>query len=52
VLTGFLTKNGDAQGRPVGVIFDKADGLLVADDAGNVVWRVTAKAAPTKTAQR
>ncbi len=52
VLTGFLTKAGDAQGRPVGVIFDKAGGLLVADDAGNVVWRVTAKAAPTKTAQR
>jgi glucose/arabinose dehydrogenase len=52
VLSGFLTKDGDAQGRPVGVIFDKAGGLLVADDAGNKIWRVTAKAAPAKTALR
>ena len=42
VLTGFLTKDGDAQGRPVGVTIDKAGGLLVADDVGNTVWRVTA----------
>lgn len=41
VLTGFLTPNGDAQGRPVGVAMDKAGALLVADDVGNVVWRVT-----------
>jgi glucose/arabinose dehydrogenase len=52
VLSGFLTKEGDAQGRPVGVIFDKAGGLLVADDAGNMIWRVTGKPAPTKTALR
>jgi glucose/arabinose dehydrogenase len=51
VLTGFLTKDGDAQGRPAGVIFDKAGGLLVADDAGDIIWRVTASAA-TKTALR
>jgi glucose/arabinose dehydrogenase len=51
VLSGFLTDKGDAQGRPVGVIFDKAGGLLVADDAGNKIWRVTAREA-TKTAQR
>jgi glucose/arabinose dehydrogenase len=51
VLSGFLTKDGDAQGRPVGVIFDKAGGLLVADDAGDIIWRVTAPAA-TKTALR
>ncbi|MEK6638214.1 MAG: sorbosone dehydrogenase family protein [Pseudomonadota bacterium] len=44
VLSGFLTKDGDAQGRPVGVIFDKAGGLLVADDAGNKIWRVAAPA--------
>ena len=42
VLTGFLTPAGDAQGRPVGVAIDRAGGLLVADDVGNTVWRVTA----------
>ncbi|WP_375395662.1 PQQ-dependent sugar dehydrogenase [uncultured Sphingomonas sp.] len=42
VLTGFLNKDGKAQGRPVGVIVDKDGGLLVADDVGNVVWRVSA----------
>jgi glucose/arabinose dehydrogenase len=41
-LTGFLTANGDAQGRPVGVTVDNAGALLVADDVGNVVWRVSA----------
>ncbi|MDF3883870.1 PQQ-dependent sugar dehydrogenase [Cupriavidus basilensis] len=40
VLTGFLDKDGDAQGRPVGVAIDKRGALLVADDVGNVVWRV------------
>ena len=40
VLTGFVDKNGDALGRPVGVAIDKAGALLVADDVGNVVWRV------------
>ena len=42
VLTGFLNARGEAQGRPVGVAFDAAGALLVADDAGNKVWRVTA----------
>ncbi|MGV8996979.1 MAG: PQQ-dependent sugar dehydrogenase [Parvibaculaceae bacterium] len=41
VLTGFLDKDGNAQGRPVGVILDKAGALLVADDVGNTIWRVT-----------
>jgi len=41
VLTGFLDKDGKAQGRPVGVITDASGALLVADDVGNVVWRVT-----------
>jgi hypothetical protein len=41
ILTGFLTDNGEAQGRPVGVRIDKHGALLVADDVGNVVWRVT-----------
>lgn len=43
VLTGFLNQDGAAQGRPVGVITDKIGGLLVADDVGNVIWRVAAK---------
>ncbi len=41
LLTGFLSSDGDAYGRPVGVAVDKAGALLVADDVGNVVWRVT-----------
>ena len=44
VLTGFLDAHGRAQGRPVGVITDAAGGLLVADDVGNTVWRVSAAA--------
>ena len=43
VLTGFVDRNGDALGRPVGVAIGKAGALLVADDVGNVVWRVTAR---------
>ncbi|MGY4396981.1 glucose/arabinose dehydrogenase [Sphingomonas sp. UYAg733] len=42
VLGGFLNAKGEAQGRPVGVITDKTGALLVADDVGNVIWRVTA----------
>lgn len=41
VLTGFLDTNGNARGRPVGVAVDTAGALLVADDVGNTVWRVT-----------
>ena len=41
VLTGFLNASGEAQGRPVGLQFDKQGALLVADDVGNAVWRVT-----------
>ena len=41
ILGGFVDKNGDALGRPVGVAVDKAGAILVADDVGNVVWRVT-----------
>jgi len=41
VLTGFVDDGGHARGRPVGVAFDKHGALLVADDVGNVVWRVT-----------
>jgi glucose/arabinose dehydrogenase len=41
ILTGFLSEGGDAYGRPVGVAVDKFGALLVADDVGNTVWRVT-----------
>jgi glucose/arabinose dehydrogenase len=41
VLTGFLSEQGEAQGRPSGVAVDRSGALLVADDVGNVVWRVT-----------
>ena len=39
-LTGFLNTEGDAMGRPVGVQIDGLGALLVADDVGNVIWRV------------
>jgi len=41
VLTGFLDAQGKARGRPVGVAVDGAGALLVADDVGNTIWRVT-----------
>jgi glucose/arabinose dehydrogenase len=41
VLSGFLNADGDALGRPVGVAVDRTGALLVADDVGNTVWRVT-----------
>lgn len=42
VLTGFVSADGEAFGRPVGVALDKHAALLVADDVGNIIWRVTA----------
>jgi len=41
VLTGFLTEDGEARGRPVGVMTDGTGALLVADDVGNRIWRVS-----------
>ncbi|MFJ2713697.1 PQQ-dependent sugar dehydrogenase [Pseudomonas sp. NPDC087346] len=41
VLTGFLDKDENALGRPVGVVIDQQGDLLVADDVGNKVWRVS-----------
>jgi len=41
VLTGFLSADGEAYGRPVGVAIDKQGGLLVVDDVGNKIWRVS-----------
>jgi glucose/arabinose dehydrogenase len=43
VLTGFVDARGGAMGRPVGVVVDRLGALLVADDVGNTVWRVTSK---------
>jgi glucose/arabinose dehydrogenase len=43
VLGGFLSPEGTAQGRPVGLAIDQYGALLVADDVGNTVWRVSAK---------
>jgi glucose/arabinose dehydrogenase len=40
LLTGFLSAEGQAYGRPVGVAVDSRGGLLVADDVGNTVWRI------------
>jgi glucose/arabinose dehydrogenase len=45
ILTGFINADGEALGRPVGVAVDRAGALLVADDVGNAVWRVTPAAA-------
>jgi glucose/arabinose dehydrogenase len=41
-LTGFLNDDGEAFGRPVGVVIDARGAVLVADDVGNCVWRVAA----------
>jgi glucose/arabinose dehydrogenase len=42
VLSGFLGNDGEARGRPVGVAIDARGALLVADDVGDTIWRVTA----------
>jgi glucose/arabinose dehydrogenase len=47
VLTGFLSKDDEALGRPVGVVIDQTGALLVADDVGNVIWRVTSAGGPS-----
>jgi glucose/arabinose dehydrogenase len=43
VLSGFISPEREAYGRPVGVALDKRGALLVADDVGNAVWRVAPK---------
>nr|WP_218583806.1 sorbosone dehydrogenase family protein [Pseudomonas akapageensis] len=42
LLSGFLDAEGNAMGRPVGVVNDHKGGVLVADDVGNTIWRITA----------
>jgi hypothetical protein len=46
VLAGFVDEAGNARGRPVGVAIDMKGSLLVADDVGNTVWRVTPATPP------
>jgi glucose/arabinose dehydrogenase len=46
VVTGFLSANGQARGRPVGLALDRAGGLLIADDVADTVWRVTSAGSP------
>ena len=48
ILSGFVNADGDAQGRPVGVVVDSKGALLVADDVGNSIWRIT----PSSTSPR
>ncbi len=45
ILTGFVNRDDEAMGRPVGVAIDKTGALLVADDVGNKVWRVVPRKA-------
>ncbi len=47
VVTGFVGRDGKARGRPVTVAVDAKGALLIADDVGNTVWRVTAAGAPS-----
>jgi glucose/arabinose dehydrogenase len=42
VVTGFLNAKNEARGRPVGLALDRSGALLIADDLGDTVWRVTA----------
>jgi glucose/arabinose dehydrogenase len=49
VLTDFVNADGEALGRPVGVVIDRKGALLVADDVGNYIWRVTTAARAAAT---
>ena len=51
LLTGFVDAQGQALGRPAGVAVDARGALLVADDVGNIVWRVAAQAAASGPSQ-
>ncbi|MCJ0928978.1 sorbosone dehydrogenase family protein [Acinetobacter lwoffii] len=46
ILTGFLSDQGNAYGRPVGVAVDSSGAILVADDVGDVIWRVSPLCTP------
>ncbi len=50
VVTGFISDDAKTRGRPVGVALDRTGALLIADDVGNTVWRVTAASASNSAA--
>jgi glucose/arabinose dehydrogenase len=50
VVTGFVSEDAHTLGRPVGVALDRTGALLVAEDVGNTVWRVSAAPASTVAA--
>jgi glucose/arabinose dehydrogenase len=52
VVTGFLSPSGKALGRPVGLALDRTGALLIADDVGNIVWRVSSASPAVRTATR
>jgi hypothetical protein len=52
VLTGFLGADHEARGRPVGVAIDKTGALIVADDVGDTVWRVSPAQHAASAAER
>jgi len=52
VLIDFVDDSGDARGRPVGVAVDGSGALLVADDVGNAVWRVTGDATANRQSRQ
>lgn len=47
-VTGFLNSNGKIRGRPVGLTIDRTGALIIADDVGNSVWRISYAAQPIK----
>jgi glucose/arabinose dehydrogenase len=51
VVTGFLDQNNHARGRPVGLAVDRTGALLIADDVGNTVWRVSSASVSTASTQ-
>lgn len=52
ILTGFVNDDGEARGRPVGVVTAADGALLVADDVGNIVWRVAPAAVAAPSSDR
>jgi glucose/arabinose dehydrogenase len=40
-VSGFLNSAGKIRGRPVGLTVDRTGALIIADDVGNAVWRVS-----------
>ena len=51
VVTGFLDQNSHARGRPVGLAVDRTGALLIADDVGDTVWRVSSAPASSTLRQ-